>query len=133
MAQLDSHLAALIESAPGFTPQAWFDRELNRLIYLHEECSYRQDPIDPHLTLLRHPTRDAIIGVVVENVSSLFDNLVAQRSANGQSGDLPLAELVKSAVVKDGRDCTDDRYVSAIAVVADTSIARDLALIDHPA
>ena len=132
MAQLDSGLKSLIESAPQFRPQAWLDREFNRLVYLAEECSYRQDPVTPHLTLLLHPARQAVVGVIVENVAGLFSRLAEQIDPPPVDGQLPLVELVRSAVIKDGEDCTADPYTHAISIVGDTTVPADPGRIVHP-
>ena len=55
-----------------FKPLARYFPEMDFLIYLNEDCSYRADRVDAFLTVLWHPERDALVGIKLKGFRFLF-------------------------------------------------------------
>ena len=93
MVMLEASLAELIRTVPQFKPTVWFDREMDQLVCLQHDCSFRADRIDPILTLLWHPVKDEIVGVKLKGIRSIFEEIVkAEKYADRDF--MPLVDVI---------------------------------------
>ncbi|WP_448188141.1 hypothetical protein [Azospirillum sp. sgz301742] len=76
-AELFARLYAMNDGKP-FEPTAYFDPEMDQLIYLRSNESYRANRVDEHLTLLWHAQHPQLVGVKIKGFRSLFDRLKEQ-------------------------------------------------------
>ncbi|WP_145609242.1 hypothetical protein [Nitrospirillum amazonense] len=69
--------ARLYASAAEFAPTAYFDHEMDQLIYVRTSDSYRADRVDEWLTLLWQADDMKLVGVKIKGFRSLFDKAMA--------------------------------------------------------
>lgn len=75
----------LDSSNKEFAPSAVYYSEMDFLLYLNQDCSYRADRVDAYLTLLWHPYEDKVVGIRLK-------------------GFLRLAQKIKDILKKDNAD-----------------------------
>ena len=64
MTYLDQLLGGSGPAREGeFSPVSRYYPEMDYLLYLKEDCSYRADRVDGVLTLLWHPYREQLVGL----------------------------------------------------------------------
>ena len=71
-AELFTRLYAM---ARPFEPAAYFDPEIDQLVYLTSNASYRAERVDSYLTILWDARELRIIGIKLKGFRSLFDEL----------------------------------------------------------
>jgi hypothetical protein len=49
--------------APPFKPAARYYPEMDHMLFLREDCSYRAERVGPFLDLLWHPDEDRVVGI----------------------------------------------------------------------
>lgn len=91
-ADLFARLYAMNDGKP-FEPTAYFDPEMDQLIYLRSNDSYRANRVDEHLTLLWHSQGPQLIGVKIKGFRSLFDRL-KDRGLVEESHFIPLCKAL---------------------------------------
>jgi hypothetical protein len=138
MVALEASLAELIRRIPEFEPSVWFDREMDQLVCLREDCSYRADRVDPFLTLLWHPNREEIIGIKLKGIRSIFEEIVEAEGYSSQDfvplvnviGGVMLGIVVSNAMNKAERDDKHaewrEKYAEAREVADGMNVPTDL-------
>ncbi|MEI8393450.1 MAG: hypothetical protein WCF85_01855 [Rhodospirillaceae bacterium] len=76
-----------------FKPTAYFDEEMDQLIYVCTNDTYRADRIDPFLTLLWHATDAKLIGVKIKGFRSIFEKYKKCGSV-AETDFLPLKDII---------------------------------------
>lgn len=87
-----------------FKPVARYYPEMDYLLYLKEDCSYRADRVDGVLTLLWHPYKDELVGLRFKGFRALFKQL---RPALAEADFLPLVTFVAEALLRVGDDLVE--------------------------
>ena len=60
---------------PPFRPVARYHPDMDILIYVREDCSYRADRVDAFLTVLYDPYADELVGLKLKGFKFLFKQL----------------------------------------------------------
>jgi len=89
-AELFTRLYAM---AKPFEPTAYFDSEMDQLVYLTSNASYRAERVDSYLTILWDARELRIIGIKLKGFRSLFDELKAARLVE-ESHFFPLCKAI---------------------------------------
>lgn len=138
MVALEASLAELIRRIPEFKPSVWFDREMDQLVCLREDLSYRADRVDPFLTLLWHPYKEEIIGIKLKGIRSIFEKIVEAEGYTSQDfvplvkviGGVMLGIVVPHTMNKAERDDEHaewrEKYAEAKEVVDGMNVPTDL-------
>lgn len=98
MIALSDSLTTLVREVRAFKPTVWFDREMDQLVYLHEDCSFRTDRVDPFLTLLWHPQTEDIVGIKLKGIRSVYEEIVEARGFTGQEF-MPLLDVIAGVML----------------------------------
>ena len=82
-----------------FEPVAKYYKNMDFMLYLTEDCSYRADRVGQFLTILLHPTEDRAVGVKLKGFRFIFDRLrsVDERIEAGHF--YPLVKALELALV----------------------------------
>jgi hypothetical protein len=64
-------------TADKFKPVARYYADMDFMLYVNENCSYRADRVDAFLTVLWHPQDDRLVGIKLKGFKLLFDQLRA--------------------------------------------------------
>lgn len=59
----------------GFQPITAYFAAMDFVLYLREECAFREDRIDGTLTLLLHPHKDRPVGVRLKGFRALYESV----------------------------------------------------------
>ncbi|MBF0373692.1 MAG: hypothetical protein HQL39_09770 [Alphaproteobacteria bacterium] len=70
-----NELGAVMES---FRASAWFEPEMDQLVYLTEDCAYRAERVDALFTLLWHPYEDRVVGAKIKGFRWVYELLTEQ-------------------------------------------------------
>lgn len=89
-AELFTRLYAM---AKPFEPTAYFDPEMDQLLYLTSNAAYRAERVDSRLTILWDAHELRIVGIKLERFRSLFDELKAEGLIE-ESRFLPLCKAI---------------------------------------
>lgn len=107
---------------PLFRPVAQYYPEMDYLLYLTEDRSYRADQADIFLTLLRHPRLDQVIGIKLMGFRLLFERVRLMLEL--KDGDaMPLAKVLEIASASNTAGTVVSRY-SATDIKRMYSVAR---------
>lgn len=98
MIALSSSLENLVLNMSDFEPRVWFDREMDQLIYLHEDCSFRTDRVDPFLTLLWHPQEERLVGIKLKGIRSVYEDIVEAQGFTGKEF-IPLLTVIAGVML----------------------------------
>lgn len=98
MIELQPHLKAVLDGIPPFSERVWFDSEMDQLVFLREDVSFRADRVDEYLTLLWHPYEERLVGLKLKGIQSKFD-VVVKASGHGNHTDMPLVDLIFGVMV----------------------------------
>jgi hypothetical protein len=71
----DALFVGLYAQGTPFEPAAFFDAEMDQLIYLSTNAPYRADRIDPFLTLLWDADKPNLVGVKIKGFRAVFEQL----------------------------------------------------------
>ncbi|MEI7511894.1 MAG: hypothetical protein WCK01_00330 [Candidatus Uhrbacteria bacterium] len=63
------------ETTLPFRPVAQYHPEMDCMLYLREDCSYRADRVDLFLTLLWHPYEQRAVGIKLKGFRFLFEQV----------------------------------------------------------
>jgi hypothetical protein len=63
------------QSAKSFSPVARYYPNMDYLLYLKEDCSYRADRVDGFLTLMIRPDSDELVGIKLKGFRFLFERI----------------------------------------------------------
>jgi len=102
--------ARLYAMARPFEPTAYFDSEMDQLVYLTSNASYRAERVDAYLTILWDARELRIIGIKLKGFRSLFDDLKAAGLVE-ESHFFPLCKaiiLLMQRVVASANPANDD-------------------------
>lgn len=78
MDNLGDFISELYSEAPDgeFSPLVFYYPEMDYLMYIREDCSYRADRISRFLTVLWHPHEDdKIVGIKLKGFQKMFTQL----------------------------------------------------------
>ena len=89
-AELFTRLYAMSEP---FKVTAYFDREMDQLIYLRTNESYRADRVDGYLTLLWHAYEPQLVGIKLKGFRSIFDQF-KEKGLVDESHFIPLCKAI---------------------------------------
>ena len=95
-ADLFERLYAMNDGRP-FEPTAYFDPEMDQLIYLRTNESYRASRVDEYLTLLWNAQEMTLVGIKLKGFRSLFDDLKA-RGIVDEVHFIPLCRVVSEVL-----------------------------------
>lgn len=77
---------SVMASMGDFEPIAWFDREMDQLIYMEVDVSYTAERVDPFLTLLWDPdTREKLAGIKLKGIRHFFEDLKREGAITSDS------------------------------------------------
>lgn len=85
--------ARLYAEARSFEPTAYFDPEMDQLVYTTSNDSYRADRVDARLTILWDTHELKIIGIKLKGFRSLFEQMKATGLVE-ESHFLPLCKVI---------------------------------------
>lgn len=118
--------------APEFEPYARYLADMDMLLYVREDCSYRAERVDPVLTILWDPDRekDRLVGVKVKGFHHVF---LQVKKALGLYDEqfLPLMKFVEAAFELGlGEQLTDSeerraKYRRAVEVVGGFQVPEE--------
>lgn len=120
-----------------FKPVARYHREMDFLLYLTEDCSYRADRVDPFLTVLWHPTKEDLVGIKLKGFRYLFELMRSVDPDLEEQDFWPLVDVLRAALVdtmgqaimdrveEDRRRILRRRYEDAMTLAKDARIPRE--------
>ena len=82
----------------AFEPVARYHPNMDVLIYVKEDCSYRADRVDAFLTVLRYPHNDELVGLKLKGFRFLFQQLQSIIPLSDEEW-LPLVRALELALV----------------------------------
>ena len=92
--------AAYTPKDGGFGPVARYDKSMDFLLYINEDCAYRADRVDAFLTVLWHPDDERLVGLKLKGFKFLFQQLKAISDSQIKESDfLPLVKVLEIAMV----------------------------------
>lgn len=103
MGSLLQNLVSDAWKAPGagdderFQPVARFYPNMDFLLYVSEDCSYRADRVDMFLTLLWHPYDERVVGIKLKGFRFIFDRVKATLGLEDAQF-LPLVQALEVAL-----------------------------------
>jgi|GEM_PF-3270478 len=89
----EDFFADLYRMRAPFAPAAYFDPEMDQLIYVRSDDSYRTDRVDQYLTHLWPPHEPKLVGVKIKGFRSVFDQLKGSGLVS-ESYFIPLCETI---------------------------------------
>ena len=78
----------------GFQPIAAYFSAMDFVLYLREDCAFREDRIDATLTILLHPQEDRAVGVRLKGFRALYESVCERFPVLRKH--LPFAKLVEA-------------------------------------
>lgn len=120
-----------------FSQVARYFRNMDFLLFLTKDCSYRADRIDHFLTLLWDPEKDVAVGVKLKGFRFLFDRVKAILEVQGidfaemdfmyiaQVLEVAMAAGLGEEMMKDAeRERLEEGYKTARALIQNVKINR---------
>lgn len=119
-----------------FEPIARYYPEMDLLLFLNEECSYRSDRIDPFLTVLWHSKDERLVGLKLKGFRFIFEQAKSILELR-EDAFLPLVKAIEIALVgslgelmmkraeKDRIERLRDRYEQAKQLAKKISVPPD--------
>jgi hypothetical protein len=84
----------------GFESFARYYEEMDFLIYVNKDCSYRAKRVDAFLTVLLDPQKDELVGIKLKGFKFLFNQFMAVSGGDVKEGDfLPVMRVFALAMV----------------------------------
>jgi hypothetical protein len=102
----------LYAKAKPFEPTAYFDPEMDQLLYLTSNAAYRAERVDSRLTILWDAHELRIVGIKLKGFRSLFDELKAEGLVE-ESRFLPLCKAISMLMERMVADQVPRRGVGA--------------------
>ncbi|MBF0306600.1 MAG: hypothetical protein HQL41_13230 [Alphaproteobacteria bacterium] len=97
MLELEDQIDLLGAEMEQFHAGAWFEPEMDQLLFLTEDRSFRAERVDALLTLLWHPAEDRLIGLKFKGFRWLYEFL-AELGKVPSDGFLPLVAVLETAM-----------------------------------
>ena len=120
------------EAIGGFVPVARYYPNMDFLLYLNEDCSFRAERVDAFLTVLWHPQEEKLVGLKLKGFAFIFERL--RHVMEFKDTDfVPLvkaleftltggmAERLMAKIETKKRERTDDLYAKARALAKDVT------------
>jgi hypothetical protein len=82
-----------------FCAVAKYYPEMDFMLYLNEDCSYRADRVDQFLTILFHPDSEKVVGIKLKGFKFLFERLKNVIGTLDDDHFLPLVKILEFALV----------------------------------
>lgn len=101
-------LAALYAMDRAFEPTAYFDAEMDQLVYLRTNAPNRADRVDARLTFFWAADRMELVGIKIKGVRSLFNQLRARGLLRADQF-VPMCEIL-SGIMRSAVDGPVDAY-----------------------
>lgn len=99
---MDTFLERLVENAGqqgAFKPVARYFPEMDFLMFLTKDCSYRAKRVDAFLTVLYDPYEDKLVGVKLKGFKYLFERFRAASKIEQLKDFVELTRILEVAMV----------------------------------
>jgi hypothetical protein len=95
----------------GFEPFARYHEEMDFLVYVNKDCSYRAKRVDKYLTVLLDPYKDELVGIKLKGFKFLFNKFIAVLGGDIKEGDfLPVMRVFALAMVGGAGEMIMDNF-----------------------
>ena len=117
-----------------FAPVARYYPEMDFVLYLNEDCSYRADRVDTFLTVLWHPLDNRLVGVKIKGFKFIFTQLEKIIDDLNDKDFIPLVKAIEIALVGGYAEALMDQverernlrfYTDAIKLVGEVQVEID--------